>query len=137
MHTATLTISQTLAAFDACRAANDMDAAEKAGQTILENWPNDYVALDRVGAALCEGGADITGLACIDAACRAHQLKRSPDAAGSLSSLRMSTSTILSRGPTSDVAKSAVCDAFHRHGPHHPAPSRSTMMCASFTHGSR
>jgi tetratricopeptide (TPR) repeat protein len=68
-----LTLTETLSAFHAHCTQRDREASVRAAGTILTNWPEAWVALDLVGAALFELGEVPLGLACVDQACRASQ----------------------------------------------------------------
>jgi len=66
-------LAEALATFHDRSAARERDAAARAATTILRGWPEEYRALDLVGAALYELGEVELALACVDQACRSPQ----------------------------------------------------------------
>ena len=68
-----MTLAETLATFHDRCAARDREAAARAAAAILEGWPEQFRALDLVGAALYELGEVEAALACVDQACRSPQ----------------------------------------------------------------
>lgn len=68
-----MTLTEALLAFRAHCTERDREASARAAATILSTWPDEWIALDLVGAALFELGEVTLGLACVDQACRAAQ----------------------------------------------------------------
>ncbi|MGD1065850.1 MAG: sulfotransferase [Vulcanimicrobiaceae bacterium] len=66
-----MTLTEALSAFHAHCTERDREASARVAGTILSTWPDAWVALDLVGAALFELGEVPLALACVDQACRA------------------------------------------------------------------